>query len=64
MSDLKQYEEKNQLLNEYVNKLESDDLTLEERVKLYEDANALIKDLEDILDQARMRVEMVGKEEE
>ena len=51
----KTFEEKLTRLNEIVEKVENTTLSLEDAMKLYEEGNALIKDLQKSLDEAETK---------
>lgn len=53
------FEEKLARLNEIVNKIQQDDISIDESIKLYEEGNALIKELEEALKKAEEKVEHV-----
>ena len=58
------YEESLKRLEEILEKLESDNITLEENVKLYEEAIALHKNLMEILDREEGKIRMMTEEGE
>ncbi len=58
------YEESLKRLEEILEKLEDDNITLEENVKLYEDALALHKNLMEILDREEGKIRMMTEEGE
>jgi exodeoxyribonuclease VII small subunit len=50
------FEDKLTRLNEIVEKVENSTLPLEESIKLFEEGNALIKDLQKTLDEAEKKI--------
>lgn len=50
------FEDKLARLNEIVGKVENETLPLEESIKLYEEGNALIKELKGTLDEAEKKI--------
>ncbi len=52
----KTFEEKLSRLNEIVDKVENETLPIEESMKLYEEGNALIKELETTLKEAEKKI--------
>ena len=52
----KTFEEKFSRLNEIVDKVENETLPIEESMKLYEEGNALIKELETTLKEAEKKI--------
>ena len=56
----KTFEEKLTRLNEIVEKVENTTLSLEDAMKLYEEGNALIKDLQKSLDEAEINNNEIG----
>lgn len=52
----KSFEEKLARLNEIVDKVEGETLPLEESLKLYEEGNTLIKELEEALKEAEKKI--------
>jgi exodeoxyribonuclease VII small subunit len=52
----KTFEEKLNRLNEIVDKVENETLPIEESLKLYEEGNALIKELEATLKDAQKKI--------
>ena len=55
----KTFEEKLNRLNEIVEKVENTTLSLENAMKLYEEGNALIKDLQKSLDEAETKIQVI-----
>ena len=55
----KTFEEKLSRLNEIVEKVENTTLSLEEAMKLYEEGNALIKELQKSLDEAETKIQVI-----
>ena len=55
----KTFEEKLTRLNEVVEKVENTTLSLEDAMKLYEEGNALIKDLQKSLDEAETKIQVI-----
>ena len=55
----KTFEEKLTRLNEIVEKVENTTLSLEDAMKLYEESNALIKDLQKSLDEAETKIQVI-----
>ena len=55
----KTFEEKLTRLNEIVEKVENTTLALEDAMKLYEEGNALIKDLQKSLDEAETKIQVI-----
>ena len=55
----KTFEEKLTRLNEIVEKVENMTLSLEDAMKLYEEGNALIKDLQKSLDEAETKIQVI-----
>ncbi len=55
----KTFEEKLTRLNEIVEKVENTTLSLEDAMKLYEEGNALIKDLQKSLDDAETKIQVI-----
>ena len=55
----KTFEEKLTRLNEIVEKVENTTLSLEDAMKLYEEGNALIKDLQKSLDEAEAKIQVI-----
>ncbi len=55
----KTIEEKLTRLNEIVEKVENTTLSLEDAMKLYEEGNALIKDLQKSLDEAETKIQVI-----
>ena len=55
----KTFEEKLTRLNEIVEKVENTTLSLEDAMKLYEEGNALIKDLRKSLDDAETKIQVI-----
>ena len=55
----KTFEEKLTRLNEIVEKVENTTLSLEDAMKLYEEGNALIKDLQKSLDEAETKIQVI-----
>ena len=53
------FEEKLARLNEIVEKVENTTLSLEDAMKLYEEGNALIKDLQKSLDEAEAKIKVL-----
>lgn len=53
------FEEKLTRLNEIVEKVENTTLSLEDAMKLYEEGNALIKDLQKSLDEAEAKIKVI-----
>ncbi|MCR5692998.1 MAG: exodeoxyribonuclease VII small subunit [Bacilli bacterium] len=53
------FEEKLARLNEIVEKVENTTLSLEDAMKLYEEGNALIKDLQKSLDEAEAKIKVI-----
>lgn len=54
------FEEKLTRLNEIVEKVENTTLSLEDAMKLYEEGNSLIKDLQKSLDEAETKIQVIG----
>jgi exodeoxyribonuclease VII small subunit len=50
------FEKKLERLNEIVNKIENETLPLDESIKLYEEGNALIKELKGTLEEAKKNI--------
>ena len=55
----KTFEEKLTRLNEIVENVENTTLSLEDAMKLYEEGNALIKDLQKSLDEAETKIQVI-----
>ena len=55
------FEEKLTRLNEIVEKVENTTLSLEDAMKLYEEGNSLIKDLQKSLDEAETKIQVIKK---
>lgn len=55
----KTFEEKLTRLNEIVEKVENTTLSLEDAMKLYEEGNILIKDLQKSLDEAEAKIQVI-----
>ena len=55
----KTFEEKLTRLNEIVEKVENTTLSLEDAMKLYEEGNALIKDLQKSLGEAETKIQVI-----
>ena len=53
------FEEKLTRLNEIVEKVENTTLSLEDAMKLYEEGNSLIKDLQKSLDEAETKIQVI-----
>ena len=53
------FEEKLTRLNEIVEKVENTTLSLEDAMKLYEEGNSLIKDLQKSLDEAETKIQII-----
>ena len=53
------FEEKLTRLNEIVEKVENTTLSLEDAMKLYEEGNSLIKDLQKSLDEAEAKIQVI-----
>ena len=53
------FEEKLTRLNEIVEKVENTTLSLEDAMKLYEEGNSLIKDLQKSLDEAETIIQVI-----
>lgn len=53
------FEEKLTRLNEIVEKVENTALSLEDAMKLYEEGNSLIKDLQKSLDEAETKIQVI-----
>lgn len=53
------FEEKLNKLNEIVNKVENELLPLDEAMKLYEEGNLLIKDLQKTLNEAEAKIAVI-----
>ncbi|MCQ2799498.1 MAG: exodeoxyribonuclease VII small subunit [Bacilli bacterium] len=53
------FEEKLNKLNEIVNKVENELLPLDEAMKLYEEGNLLIKDLQKTLNEAEAKIALI-----
>lgn len=53
------FEEKLTRLNEIVEKVENATLSLEDAMKLYEEGNSLIKDLQKSLDEAETKIQVI-----
>ena len=53
------FEEKLARLNEIVEKVENTTLSLEDAMKLYEEGNSLIKDLQKSLDEAETKIQVI-----
>ena len=53
------FEEKLSRLNEIVEKVENTTLSLEDAMKLYEEGNALIKELQKSLDEAETKIQVI-----
>ena len=58
------FEEKLKTLEEYINKLNTESLGLQESIKLYEEAKALADELKKELDEASSKVARIIKEDE
>ena len=58
------FEEKLKTLEEYINKLNTESLGLQESIKLYESAKALADDLKKELDEASIKVARIIKDDE
>ena len=59
----KTFEEKLNRLNEIVEKVENTTLSLEDAMNLYEEGNALIKDLQKSLDEAETKIQVIKDEQ-
>ena len=59
MEKNKTFEEKLTRLNEIVEKVENTTLYLEDAMKLYEEGNSLIKDLQKSLDEAETKIQVI-----
>ncbi|MBO4737322.1 MAG: exodeoxyribonuclease VII small subunit [Bacilli bacterium] len=59
MEKNKTFEEKLTRLNEIVEKVENTTLSLEDAMKLYEEGNSLIKDLQKSLDEAETKIQVI-----
>ena len=57
------FEEKLTRLNEIVEKVENTTLSLEDAMKLYEEGNSLIKDLQKSLDEAETKIQVIKDKE-
>ena len=55
----KTFEEKLSRLNEIVEKVENTTLSLDDAMKLYEEGNALIKELQKSLDEAETKIQVI-----
>ena len=55
----KTFEEKLTRLNEIVEKVQNTTPSLEDAMKLYEEGNALIKDLQKSLDEAETKIQVI-----
>lgn len=55
----KTFEEKLTRLNEIVEKVENTTLSLEDAMKLYEEGNSLIKELQKSLDEAETKIQVI-----
>ena len=64
MDSFKEYDLGISRLDEIIEKLESDDLTLEENIKLYEEGIKLHKKLKQILKSQEGKILMIQQEEE
>ena len=64
MDSFKEYDLGISRLDEIIEKLESDDLTLEENIKLYEEGIKLHKKLKQILKPQEGKILMIQQEEE
>lgn len=64
MDSFKEYDTGINRLDEIIEKLESDELTLEENIKLYEEGVKLHKKLKQILNTQEGKIMMIQKEEE
>jgi len=53
------FEEKLTRLNEIVEKVENTTLSLEDAMKLYEEGNSLIRDLQKSLDEAETKIQVI-----
>lgn len=53
------FEEKLTRLNEIVEKVENTTLSLEDAMKLYEEGNSLIKELQKSLDEAEAKIQVI-----
>ena len=53
------FEEKLTRLNEIVEKVENTTLSLEDAMKLYEEGNSLIKELQKSLDEAETKIQVI-----
>ena len=53
------FDEKLTRLNEIVEKVENTTLSLEDAMKLYEEGNSLIKDLQKSLDEAETKIQVI-----
>ena len=53
------FEEELTRLNEIVEKVENTTLSLEDAMKLYEEGNSLIKDLQKSLDEAETKIQVI-----
>lgn len=61
--ELKDYEEFYNKLNDIVNRLESEQISLEESLKLYEEGIEIHKSLKDILEHEKLRLLKFNSEE-
>ena len=58
------FEEKLKKLEEYINRLNTESLSLSESIKLYEEAKSLADDLKKELDEASSKVARIIKDDE
>lgn len=64
MDSFKEYDTGINRLDEIIEKLESDELTLEENIKLYEEGVKLHKKLKQILNTQEVKIMQIQQEEE
>ncbi len=58
----KSFEENLELAKEYIDKLMSQDITLEESIDVYKKALSVITEAQNLLESAKLKVEEINKE--
>ena len=58
----KSFEENLELAKEYIDKLMSQDITLEESIDIYKKALSVITEAQNLLESAKLKVEEINKE--
>jgi len=59
----KTFEEKLELAKEYIEKLMSSDVTLEESIELYQKALKVVNEAQEMLEEAKLKVVEIKKEQ-